>query len=218
LFMSHKVHPKAFRIRDISDWHSRWFNEKRSAKYLEEDFKIREFLTKKFKDASIEKIEIERSPNKIDIIIFSSRPGLIIGRGGQQVEELKSFLQRKILSDALNEKQALRIEIKAVRNPWLSAPLVAQWVAQRIEKRLPFRRVLKQALSMVSSYKEVKGVRVQVAGRLNGVSIARTEWLQKGSLPRATIRADVDYGFKEAHCSYGTIGVKVWIYKGERFE
>jgi len=167
--MSHKVHPKAFRIRDISDWHSRWFNEKRSAKYLEEDFKIREFLTKKFKDASIEKIEIERSPNKIDIIIFSSRPGLIIGRGGQQVEELKSFLQRKILSDALNEKQALRIEIKAVRNPWLSAPLVAQWVAQRIEKRLPFRRVLKQALSMVSSYKEVKGVRVQVAGRLNGV-------------------------------------------------
>jgi len=216
--MSHSVHPKAFRLRRISDWDSRWFSEKHTSKYLEEDFKIRKFLIKKFKDAAIEKIEIERSPNRISIVVHSSRPGLIIGRGGQQVEELKEYFQKKILQNISNEKQVLKIEIKAVKNPWLSAPLVAQWVAQRIEKRLPFRRVLKQSISMVIGYKEAKGVRVQVSGRLNGVSISRREWLQEGQLPRQTIRADIDYGFQEAFCSYGTIGVKVWIYKGERFE
>ena len=216
--MSHKVHPKSFRLRELADWNSRWFDEKNPSRYLEEDFKIRRFLRKKFRDASIEKIEIERSPNKIDVIISSGRPGLIIGRGGQQVEELKEIIQKKILKDKLKEKQVLRIEIKSIKNAWLSAPLVAQWIAQRIEKRLPFRRVLKQALSMVEGYKEVKGVRVQVAGRLNGISISRTEWLQKGQLPRQTLRADIDYGFAVAFCSYGTIGVKVWIYKGEKFE
>jgi small subunit ribosomal protein S3 len=143
---------------------------------------------------------------------------LIIGRGGQQVEELKEHFQKKILQRAQNERQVLKIEIKTIRNPWLSAPLVAQWIAQRIEKRMPFRRILKQSLSMVSGYKEAKGVRVQVSGRLNGVAISRTEWLQKGQLPRQTLRADIDYGFQEAYCSYGTIGVKVWIYKGEKFE
>lgn len=215
--MSHKVHPKAFRLREIFDWDSRWFSQKQTSRYLEEDFRIRKFLTKKFKDAAIEKVEIERSPDRINIVIRSSRPGLIIGRGGQQVEELKDHFQKNILKKGLNQKQALKIEIKAIKNPWLSAPLVAQWMAQRIEKRLPFRRVLKQALSMVDGYKEAKGVRVQVSGRLNGVSISRTEWLQKGNLPRQTLRADIDYGFTEAFCSYGTIGVKVWIYKGERF-
>ncbi|MEA3452882.1 MAG: 30S ribosomal protein S3 [Patescibacteria group bacterium] len=216
--MSHKVHPKSFRLREMSDWDSRWFSEKQTPRYLEEDFRIREFLIKKFKDAAIEKIEIERSPNRITVIINSSRPGLIIGRGGEQIEELKSYFQKKILQNTAGEKQVLKIEVKSVKNPWLSAPLVAQWVAQRIERRLPFRRVLKQAISMVDGYKEAKGVRVQISGRLNGVSISRTEWLQKGNLPRQTIRADIDYGFTEAFCSYGTIGVKVWIYKGDRFE
>ena len=215
--MSHKVHPKSFRLKDISDWDSRWFSEKETPRYLEEDFRIRDFLMKKFKDAAIEKIEIERSPNRINVIVNSSRPGLIIGRGGEQIEELKDYFQKKILQKGLGEKQVLKIEIKSIKNPWLSAPLVAQWMAQRIERRLPFRRVLKQALSMVDGYKEAKGVRVQISGRLNGVSISRTEWLQKGNLPRQTIRADIDYGFTEAFCSYGTIGIKVWIYKGDRF-
>jgi len=216
--MSHKVHPKSFRLKDISDWDSRWFSEKQTPRYLEEDFRIRDFLMKKFKDAAIAKIEIERSPNRITVIVNSSRPGLIIGRGGEQIEELKDYFQKKILQKGLGEKQVLKIEIKSIKNPWLSAPLVAQWMAQRIEKRLPFRRVLKQALSMVDGYKEAKGVRVQISGRLNGVSISRTEWLQKGNLPRQTIRADIDYGFTEAFCSYGTIGIKVWIYKGDRFD
>lgn len=216
--MSHKVHPKSFRLKDLSDWDSRWFSEKQTPRYLEEDFRIRDFLMKKFKDAAIEKIEIERSPNRINVIVNSSRPGLIIGRGGEQIEELKDYFQKKILQKGLGEKQVLKIEIKSIKNPWLSAPLVAQWMAQRIERRLPFRRVLKQALSMVDGYKEAKGVRVQISGRLNGVSISRTEWLQKGNLPRQTIRADIDYGFTEAFCSYGTIGIKVWIYKGDRFD
>jgi len=216
--MSHKVHPKSFRLREMSDWDSRWFSEKQTPRYLEEDFRIRDFLMKKFKDAGIEKIEIERSPNRINVIVNSSRPGLIIGRGGEQIEELKDYFQKKILQKESEEKQVLKIEIKSIKNPWLSAPLVAQWMAQRIERRLPFRRVLKQALSMVTGYKEAKGVRVQISGRLNGVSISRTEWLQKGNLPRQTIRADIDYGFTEAFCSYGTIGIKVWIYKGDRFD
>jgi small subunit ribosomal protein S3 len=215
--MSHKVHPKAFRLRETSDWDSRWFNENPS-KYLEEDFKIRSFLIDKFKEAGIEKVEIERSPNRVNVLIHSSRPGLIIGRGGQQVDELKELFQKKILKGQLDEKQALKIEIKSIRNPWISAPLVAQWIAQRIEKRMPFRKIMKQSITMVMGYKEAKGIRVQLAGRLNGVSISRTEWLQKGQLPRQTIRADIDYGFKEANCTYGTIGVKVWIYKGEKFE
>jgi len=215
--MSHNVHPKAFRIKEISDWQSRWFDDKQPSRYLEEDFKIRNFLMKKFKDAAVEQIEIERSPNKIDIIISSGRPGLIIGRGGQQVEELRSVLQSKILKKKLDEKQVLKIEIKSIKNVWLSATLAAQWMAQRIEKRLPFRRVLKQSLSMIMGCKEAKGARVQVSGRLNGIPISRTEWLQEGQLPRQTIRADIDYGFVVAYCSYGTIGVKVWIYKGEKF-
>jgi small subunit ribosomal protein S3 len=202
----------------MSDWNSRWFSEKQTPRYLEEDFRIRDFLMKKFKDAGIEKVEIERSPNRINVIVNSSRPGLIIGRGGEQIEELKDYFQKKILQKGSGEKQVLKIEIKSIKNPWLSAPLVAQWMAQRIERRLPFRRVLKQALSMVTGYKEAKGVRVQISGRLNGVSISRTEWLQKGNLPRQTIRADIDYGFAEAFCSYGTIGIKVWIYKGDRFD
>ncbi len=215
--MTHKVHPKGFRLKETADWSSRWFHNKLLRKYLEDDFKIRKFLTDKFKDAGIEDIEIERSPSYTHIIISSSRPGLIIGRGGQQIEEMREQLQKKVLKQAKEEKQELKIEIKSVKNPWLSAPLIAQWVAQRIEKRMPFRRILKQTISMATSYKEVKGIRVQVAGRLNGATIARTEWLQKGQLPRQTIRADIDYGFREAFCSYGVIGVKVWLYKGERF-
>ncbi len=215
--MSHKVHPKGFRIKEMSDWKSRWFNDKNPQQQLEEDFGIREFLYKKFKEAGIETIDIERSPNEIHVIISSSRPGLIIGRGGQEIEKVKEDLQKKVLKNATAKKQNLKIEIQSIKNPWLSATLAAQWAAQRIEKRVPFRRVLKQVVSMASSQKEIKGVRVQISGRLNGATIARTEWLQKGQLPRQTLRADIDYGFQEAYCSYGAIGVRVWLYKGEHF-
>ncbi len=211
--MGHRVHPKIFRIKDLSNWGSRWLSKKEFPKYLEEDFKIREFLEKKLGRLGIEKIEIERLPGKINMIISSTRPGLIIGRGGGGVEELKKELEQKIIG----EKKEIKIEIREVKNPWVSAPLAAQWMAQQIEKRVRYRRVLKQALAKIMAQKEIQGARVEVAGRLDGVEIARTEWLKKGKLPRQTLRADIDYGQARAFCTYGVVGVKVWIYKGEKF-
>ena len=215
--MTHKVHQKVFRIKKISDWDSRGFYGKKTPQYLEEDFSIREFLNKKLKKVGIERIEIERFPSKTNIIISSLRPGFIIGRGGKGIEELKKQLEKKVLTNDKSKKE-LRLEIREVRNPWASATLTSEWMAQQIEKRVHYRRVLKQAIGKISASKEVKGCRVQVKGRLNGIEIARTEWLQKGKLPRQSIRADIDYAFTEAFCVYGVIGVKVWIYKGEKFE
>jgi len=213
--MGHRVHPKAYRIRGIADWDSRGFYRK-SAKLLEEDFKIREFLKKRLNRVGVEKIEIERFSNKLNIIISSARPGLIIGRGGEGIEKLRKELEQKILEKRTEKKEELRIEVREIRDPWTSAGLSAQWVAQQIEKRVAYRRVLKRALSKITSHKEIQGARIQVSGRLNGAEIARREWLGSGKLPRQTIRADIDYAKAEAHCNYGVIGVKVWIYKGEK--
>ena len=207
--MTHKVHPKSFRIKNISDWDSRWISKKNIPQYLEEDLNIRNFLDKKLKEASIEKIEIERYPGKISIIISTARPGIIIGRGGEGVEKIRNHIKDKILK--ADKKRVLKIEIRGIKNPWIKAQLVSQWIAQQIEKRSRFRRVLKQAISKVMVNKEAKGVKVQVAGRLDGQEIARTEWLKEGRLPRQTLRADIDYGETAAFCTYGKIGVKVWI-------
>ncbi len=201
----------------MADWNSRWLSKKKTPEYLEEDFKIREFLEKKLKDAAVERIEIERFSGKINIVINSAKPGLIIGRGGGGVEELKRKLNAILLSSGGGRKE-LRLEVREVKNPWLSASLSAQWMAQQIERRMPHRRVLKQALGKITVNKEVQGARVEVAGRLEGTLIARTGFLKKGRLPRQTLRADIDYAQARAHCTYGVIGVKVWIYKGEKFE
>ncbi len=213
--MSHKVHPKIFRINNIAEWDSRWLSNKSLAKYLEEDFRIREFLENKLKDAWVEKIEIERFSDRINIIINSARPGLIIGRGGKGIEELKKNLEKKVFKNKKNHK--MRLEIREVRDFWANANLTGQWIAQQLEKRIHHRRALKQALQKIMISKEVKGARVEVAGRLNGVEIARTEWLRQDKLPRQTLRANIDYGTAIANCTYGAIGVKVWIYKGEKF-
>ena len=217
--MTHKVHPKSFRIKEINDWDSRGFYEKKFSKHLREDFEIREFLKKKLVNMGIEKIEIERYPGRLNIIISSARPGLIIGRGGGGIEELKKELEKvlKTKKTSLSQKE-LRIEIREIRNPWLSASLSCQWIAQQIEKRIPFRRVLKQGLDKIMANKTVQGARVEMAGRLDGSTIARTEWLKKGRLPRQTIRADIDFAQVEAHCTYGVVGIKIWIYKGEKFK
>ncbi len=241
--MSHKVHPKIFRLKGLSDWDSRWLDKKKFTQYLEEDFRIREFLGNKLGKIGIERIEIERFPGKINIIISSARPGLIIGRGGGGVEELKRLLENKVLkiskrtfvhlrpslrsdkggkkempaSSPIPDKVAIRIEIREVKNPWLSASLSSQWVAQQIEKRIAYRRALKQTIEKIATQKGVEGCRIELAGRLNGNEIARTEWLKKGKLPRQTLRADIDYAQAQAHCTYGVVGVKVWIYKGEKF-
>jgi len=213
--MSHRVNPKIFRLRKNSDWDSRWMSKKKFPEYLEEDFKIREFLKKELKEAGIERIEIDRFPDKINVIISTARPGLIIGRGGQGVEKLRNELMSKVFKGV--KERGLKIEIKGVRDPWASATLSGQWVARQLEQRVPFRRVIKRALSKIMSHKDIKGARIQVAGRLNGSEIARTEWLKEGQLPRQTIRADIDYSENQAFCSYGVIGVKVWLYKGEKF-
>ena len=212
--MSHKVHPKAFRIKEIADWSARGFFGKKFSSKLRDDFEIREFLKKKSGKLGVEKIETERSFNKINIIIFSARPGLLIGRGGEGVEVLKKELEKKVFG---KNKPEIRIEIKEVKLLWASASLVAQWVVSQIEKRMPFRRILKQTIEKVSATKGVEGVRVEVAGRLDGNEIARTEWLKRGRLPRQTLRADIDFAQDRAYCTYGVVGVKVWIYKGLKF-
>ncbi len=223
--MSHKVHPKAFRIRRMEDWDSRGFYENNFAFYLKEDFIIREFIKTKIKKLGLGKIAIERFSVKINIIIFTSRPGLVIGRAGEGVEKLKRELIQEILKSRKSYikrkkdlKFDLRIEIREIKNVWLSAIMVAQFMASQIERRMAFRRVLKKTLSKIMSQKGAMGARVEVKGRLNGVSISRREWLQKGLLPRQTLRADIDYYSDTAFCSYGAVGIKVWIYKGEKFE
>lgn len=225
--MSHKVHPKIFRIQGTEDWESRGFYENNFASYLEEDFKIRKFLDKKIGKFGVGRIEIERSPGKVNVIISSSRPGLIIGRGGEGVEKLKKELIDSVLRKTFTrskkdrdkrQKLGLRIEIREIKNPWIHASLVALWMVGQIEKRMRYRRVLKQTLGKVIAQKGVKGARVELTGRLNGIAISRKEWLKEGLLPRQTIRANIDYSHKIAKCSYGVIGVKVWIYKGEKFK
>lgn len=218
--MSHKTHPKILKIKRIEDWLSRGFYEKNFPQYLEEDFKIRTFLEERLPRGIIEKIEIEREATLSKIIIKTSRPALIIGRRGEEIEKLKKNLE-KILAEKkgkIGPKTELKIEIVEVKNPWSSAILVSQWIASQLEKRVRYRRALKMALRKIMDSKEVEGAKVEVSGRLNGIEIARTEWLQEGKLPRQNLRGVIDYGFSRACCTYGVIGVKVWIYKGEKFE
>jgi small subunit ribosomal protein S3 len=231
--MSHKVHPKAFRIRSIKDWDSRGFYEKNFALQLEEDFKIRKFFNERERKFRIGKVEIERFPGKVSVIVYTIRPGLIIGRSGEGIEQVRKELITKVLKGNFSDgkksskssrkssrpdKTELKIEIREIKNPWLSASLVAQWIAVQIEKRTPYRKVLKRTLSRIMVQGGAKGAKIEVKGRLNGIDIARKEWLKEGLLPRQTLRADIDYVEDIAYCTYGTIGIKVWIYKGETFE
>ncbi len=213
--MAHKVHPKAFRIKEMKDWSSRWIEKKNYAKTLQEDFVIREFLLKKLKEASVESVDIERFPGKLMVIVTSGRPGLIIGRAGAGIETLRKSIEGIVGKAKAKE---VRLDVREIKNPWESATLTAQFVAQQLEKRMPPRRVLKQTLQKVMATKGIEGVKVEIAGRLGGAEIARREWLKQGRLPLATLRAKIDYGFAEALTTFGTIGVKVWIFKGEEFE
>ena len=219
--MSHKVHPKVYRLKGLDSWDSRWISAKKTPQYLEEDFRIREFLKEKIGKLGTEKVEIERFAGKLVVIIFSARPGLIIGRGGTGIEDLKKLLEKKVfnkLNSKTKEKRDLKIDIKEIKDPWTSAALSAQWVVQQLERRMPHRKTLKQAIEKMISVKSNQGARVEMAGRLGGAEIARREWLRKGRMPRQTIRADIDYAADTARTGYGAVGIKVWIYKGEKFE
>jgi len=220
--MSHKVHPKVFKIKEIGDWLSRGFYSRNFPTYLEEDYYVRRFLQEKLPSGTVEDIELERGAISLKIIIKTARPALIIGRGGRGVEEMKVELEKhlnKIKTPNMKKvaRRDIKIEILEVKSPWSSASLISQWVAGQLEKMVPFRRTLKMAISKTIEQKEVQGVKIEVSGRLNGVEISRREWMKEGRLPRQTLRAIVDYGFHQAYCAYGVIGVKVWIYKGDKF-
>ena len=214
--MAHKVNPKLYRMKELKDWDSRWFNSKKMPQFLEEDLKIRDLLKEKIGSFGVEKVEIERFPGKITIIVPSARPGLIIGRGGGGVEELRKEIEKKVYNN--KPPKDIKIEIREVKDPWSSASLTGQWIGQQLEKRISHKRAMKQAIEKVMAVKTNQGIMVRVAGRLGGAEIARRDWLKKGRLPRQTLRANIDYAQENAYCSYGVIGIKVWIYKGEKFD
>jgi small subunit ribosomal protein S3 len=212
--MGRKVHPKIFRIGHTTDWLSKWFSGKKSMpKFLSQDIKAREYLAKKIERAGIDQINIERHPNKITINMHSARPGVIIGRGGEGIENLIKDLRLKIFKREKN----LEINIKEVKNPFLSAGIVLENMVADTEKRTPFRRVMKNAADQVKKA-GAKGVKLMVSGRLNGAEIARSEKISWGKVPLHTMRADIDYAYGIARTIYGAIGIKVWIYRGEVFE
>lgn len=213
--MGQKVNPKIIRMGIVTAWPSRWFAfGKKYAKNLEQDVKLRKFLIKDLREAGVDRVEIERSANKINVNIFTAKPGIIIGRGGAGAEELKKKIHNKFLKNfRLGE---INLNITEFDRPNLSAQIVLQQMIMEIEKRMPFRRVMKQAMNRVERAGAL-GVKVIIKGRLNGSEIARGEMLSSGKVPLHTLRADIDYARGAAHTTYGAIGIKIWIYKGEVF-
>jgi small subunit ribosomal protein S3 len=208
--MGQKVHPYGFRLGYTKPWRSRWFAKHGYAALLHEDLKLKDNLRKRLKAAGISSIEVDRPGNKLRITIRTSRPGIIIGRRGSEIEKLKLELQQKT-------NREIYIDIQEVQRPELDAQLVSESVALQIEKRVAFRRAMRKAVDSALRF-GCKGIKIWVAGRLNGNEIARTEWYLQGRLPLQTLRADIEYGFSEAHTTYGVIGVKCWIYKGDIIE
>jgi small subunit ribosomal protein S3 len=217
--MSKKVHPYAHRMVILRDWKSRWFaTDKKYSDFLRADIFIKEYLAKKLKNSFVSVIEIERSRNGVRVIIKTSRPGVIIGRQGEGAKKLKEDLLKMMKKNAIVIPEDLKVDIVEVSNPDADAKIVALSVVEGLEKRMPFRRVLKQTLEKIMAVREVKGARILIGGRLNGADMARTESVKKGSIPLQTFRADVDFARERANMSYGVIGIKVWIYKGEVFD
>lgn len=211
--MGHKVHPTIHRTPFIYSWDSKWFARKEQMpQYLKQEVEIRNFLGAKLKEAGVDSISVERTPKEVNVTILVAKPGVVIGRSGQGLDILRKDIERKFL----HSKLKVRLNIQPVRNPALSAQLVAQNSVLEIERRLPFRRVMKQAIEKVMAA-GAQGVKINMTGRLNGAEIARRETLSAGKMSLITIRSDVDYAFVEAHTIYGKIGIKVWIYHGQAF-
>ncbi len=207
--MGQKVNPNGFRVGVIKDWNTRWYASKKDfADFLVEDRKIRDFVKKKYFLASISRIEIDRAAGKITVSIFTARPGLLIGKGGTGIEVIKEDIKKAIGKD-------VSVNIMEIRDPDADAQLVAENIASQLEKRISFRRAMKQAMGRAMQKNSVKGIKLMVSGRLGGAEIARSEGYHDGSIPLQTMRADIQYGFAEAKTTYGRIGCKVWIYKGE---
>jgi len=205
--VGHKVHPNSTRLGITTTWQSKWYSDKNFAEYLHEDMMIRKLIKKNLSHAGISKIEIERYTKRIRITIHTARPGIIIGRRGQEVEKLKALVQKKT-------DQKVQLNIQEIKQAELDAQLVAESIALQLENRAPFRRTLKRTLQS-SMQAGAQGVRLAVSGRLGGAEMSRYEWYREGRVPLHTYRADIDYGFAEARTTYGVIGVKAWIFKGE---
>jgi small subunit ribosomal protein S3 len=212
--MGQKVNPLGIRLGITRDWSSKWFASKRQFPLLVyTDFRVREFLKKKLADASVSRVMIERAAKRVNITIQTARPGIVIGKKGEDIEKLRGETAR-MLGMALPD---VRLNISEIRKPELDAQLVAESISQQIEKRVMFRRAMKRAV-MSTMRSGALGIKVRMSGRLNGAEIARTEWYREGRIPLHTFRADIDYGLAEARTTYGVIGIKVWIFKGEVFE
>jgi len=212
--MGQKVHPIGIRLGIVKDWSSKWYADTKTfPEYVRTDHLIRSFIKNKLKDASVSRISIERPAKKVNITIHTARPGIVIGKKGEDIERLRSEIS-KMIDMSLAD---VRINISEVRKPELDAQLVAEGIAQQLERRVMFRRAMKRAVTNTMRV-GAEGIKVKVGGRLNGAEIARSEWYHEGRVPLHTLRADIDYGFAEANTTYGVIGVKVWIFKGEIFE
>jgi small subunit ribosomal protein S3 len=215
--MSKVVHPYAHRLVTLRDWKSRWFADKKYKDLLKSDVVIREFLMKKLRGFYISRIEIDRSAKATKVMVFTSRPGMIIGRSGEGATKLKAELVKMMLRKGVTIPEEFKFDIVEVTNPDADAAIVGCMIAEGLEKRLPFRRVMKQTIEKVMTARGVKGARIYLGGRLGGAEIARSEQIKRGSIPLQTFRADVDFAREKAHMSYGDIGIKVWIYRGEVF-
>ncbi len=218
--MTHVAHPFLQRLGINRDWRSRWFaaDPKRFREYLRTDAAIRKLLTSRLKGMSVDAIEIERDDKALRILIKTARPGLVIGRSGEGATKLKKDIDLLLRTLKLSEKPEIKIDIEEIRSPETSASIVGQMAAEGLEKRLPFRRVLKQTIEKAMANRDVHGVRMILSGRLGGGDMARTEELKKGRIPLQTLRADIDFARVNAHLPYGVIGIKVWIYRGDVFE
>ena len=205
--MGQKVNPHGLRVGVIKDWDSKWYAEKEFADYLVEDHEIRTFLKKKLYAAGVSKIEIERASDRVKVTVYTAKPGVVIGKGGAEIEKFKTELQK------LTDKK-LVVDIKEVKRPDRDAQLVAENIAQQLENRVSFRRAMKSCMSRAMK-SGIQGIKAQCSGRLGGADMARSETYNEGTIPLQTLRADIDYGFAEADTTYGKVGVKVWIYKGE---
>ena len=205
--MGQKVHPIGFRLGFTKTWRSRWYAEKEYAGLLHEDLALKKDLKKRFAHAGVSRVEIERAANKLKITIHTSRPGIIIGRKGQEVDKLKQEVQKRTGKEVF-------INIQEILKPELDAQLVSESVALQLEKRIAFRRAMRKAVDAALRF-GARGIKIRVSGRLNGAEIARSEWYLHGQLPLHTLRADIDFGFHEAHTTFGQIGVKTWIFRGE---
>ena len=205
--MGQKVNPHGLRVGVIKDWDSKWYAEKDFSDYLVEDYKIREFLKNKLGNAGVSKIEIERASDRVKVTIYTARPGVVIGKGGAEIEKVKAQLQKLI-------GRKLIFDIKEIKRPEKDAQLVAENIAEQLERRISFRRAMKSCMGRTMKAGAL-GIKAACSGRLGGADIARTEFYSEGTIPLQTLRADIEYGFAEADTTYGKVGVKVWIYKGE---